>query len=769
MEQERSVQLPEHQPFHHYSDKFSLVEQQTQILWRVLKTLFHRVGVEWGSSSTISNPDGSDATATVAGTVDNAATIPLDRGFHLYWEGKTRCDFVKEVEFEETGDGYKTVQEDEGVYWSTIVTRTTHDSRIVKRFVWNITDHYSLYACTEPCDGGNSSGAYRLQGRTLSTTLATSDRRHCPINDRNVLHSLNMTWWTEQVKQNAYAFSIDRSLESCRTPRRNDNINRAMEFHTRLHQWCTSVIQYLNTIYVSTDDDIACKLRESALEHARTNPDEETLLALVPLFENSTVISGATVDHLLEADQSTIEKKIVDLTYLASRSSSSETNDTYGFSVQEATLEFLLRRMQRAIEQHSLNVDYVEDLLREQLIRAIGRELTSEDFDLFMASHYKAIFRPEFATRPFSHAVRRPNQYPVGIVSIEDEEQSDKAPVQTFSRRIKGESEPPILIPIDAATTIEMTGDRVLSGWIRYSFSSSDSVGSSTIVAHARQFSSYILLIGTMSSANTFEPKNAIVVQNKDVVKIPLLTEVLPSAKEFKNAIASLSPEQQEFARAMRSMQLHSSVFAMCIVQLKPQLERLLNLPENSLAKEIQLTEDLMSLFIEYQIPSDLFSYDGPTEGAVSEKVETVKTYVKQVMQVIQTTKEEKLAEEGMKRKMEDFLAPSSAPSGAPSAAPSGVPSGVPSSAPSGAPSELAREGGGTEKLEISASLLQGAAKYQESMKMKKKTLRRKNKSLEMAHWKMQKPQGPISLRFQRGWTLFWKSRMRALTCGRRF
>jgi hypothetical protein len=56
---------------------------------------------------------------------------------------------------------------------------------------------------------------------------------------------------------------------------------------------------------------------------------------------------------------------------------------------------------------------------------------------------------------------------------------------------------------------------------------------------------------------------------------------------------------------------LESSLFGILVIQIKPQLEVLLNLPEASLTKEIQLTQDLLELFIKYQIPSDLLSYEG--------------------------------------------------------------------------------------------------------------------------------------------------------------
>ena len=66
---------------------------------------------------------------------------------------------------------------------------------------------------------------------------------------------------------------------------------------------------------------------------------------------------------------------------------------------------------------------------------------------------------------------------------------------------------------------------------------------------------------------------------------------MIPTAKEFKAAVKSLSPEQHRFAQAVRSMQLESTMFGVLVIQIKPQLERVLNLPNDSLTKEIQLTQ----------------------------------------------------------------------------------------------------------------------------------------------------------------------------------
>jgi len=152
-------------------------------------------------------------------------------------------------------------------------------------------------------------------------------------------------------------------------------------------------------------------------------------------------------------------------------------------------------------------------------------------------------------------------------------------------------------------------------------------------------------MIGRILSADAFEPKYAMIVQNKDEIKIPLTMETIPTPKEFRDAIESLSLEQQRFAKAYRSMQLSSTLFGVVVVQIKPQLEKVLKLPPDSLTKEIQLSEDLLELFIKYQIPSDLLTYDGNPAASVEEKVTFVSNCVTEIKSMIASSRSREIEE----------------------------------------------------------------------------------------------------------------------------
>ena len=287
-------------------------------------------------------------------------------------------------------------------------------------------------------------------------------------------------------------------------------------------------------------------------------------------------------------------------------------------------------------------------MLYAQLEAAIGKVVTAEDFRLFMQHHERKLFVPAARPKPFSYAIRRPDHHPDGVLSIEAAASTAAGlaePILTTVRALPCPNDAaPMSFAINAATSISFTGDRYLHAYVSQTFAGS-APPSLQLCARARQFSSFVMLIGRMGSATTFQPQYGIILQNKDDLTIPLMLETLPSAKEFKDAIESLSPEQRRFAKAYREMQLEGSVFGVLIIQLKPQLEALLKLPADSLTKEIQLCQDLLELFVAHQIPSDLLAYDGNAAASPGAKVNAVKAHVAAIHQMVRNMKEQEIAD----------------------------------------------------------------------------------------------------------------------------
>ena len=96
-------------------------------------------------------------------------------------------------------------------------------------------------------------------------------------------------------------------------------------------------------------------------------------------------------------------------------------------------------------------------------------------------------------------------------------------------------------------------------------------------------------------------------------------------------------------------------LFGVLIIQIKPQLEKLLNLTNDSLTKEIRLTQDLMDLFIKYQVPSDLLSFDGDENASKETRLTVVNAYVKAMKDMIEDSKKQELVE-AAQVKLKDVL-----------------------------------------------------------------------------------------------------------------
>ena len=151
---------------------------------------------------------------------------------------------------------------------------------------------------------------------------------------------------------------------------------------------------------------------------------------------------------------------------------------------------------------HASAMAYVEAMLYAQLSDAVGKELTAEAFEQYMAHHERALYTSEFRPKPFSYAVRRDAAaFPDGLLSIEQSTADGRQPVMTSSRLLSSCSTrddggaPPMHFALGAAVDVGFYGERRVHAYTRRAFGDT-SQGKLTLVARARQFSSFLLLLG---------------------------------------------------------------------------------------------------------------------------------------------------------------------------------------------------------------------------------------------------------------------------------
>jgi hypothetical protein len=133
-------------------------------------------------------------------------------------------------------------------------------------------------------------------------------------------------------------------------------------------------------------------------------------------------------------------------------------------------------------------VDFIEHMLRQQLISAIGKELTPKEFGEYMKFHNRKLFKPIYTPKPFCYAVRVPDHYPEGNsttlnnsfiltssglieIGFRASPNSTTEPINTVVRRTVART--PMTFPINSATNISFYGDRYVHAFVSHQFTDS--------------------------------------------------------------------------------------------------------------------------------------------------------------------------------------------------------------------------------------------------------------------------------------------------------
>jgi hypothetical protein len=420
-----------------------------------------------------------------------------------------------------------------------------------------------------------------------------------PLNQRTI----DLTWFLRLLKKSAddsivATFAIDRSRKDCFTPITN-------------HETTSVLNAIANCKYeVEMADRFVAEVCNTFSWY-----EKELFVPVVPFLETgengeAKTLSSELIQELLNNQFATLTNKIgnaVELFLSPATTKEILSTKSTGLSVrQEAAYLISMKHLCAILSQWESCLMFLQNVIRNQLTAAIGKELTSADFYQFLQYFTPKLFREPYRLSPFRYAVRRdPSQSPEGHVEMIHK--TTQSPLQTMTRVL---NEPFVQrqIVLEAGTVIPFTGEVFVHGWLHTDFPRETS--KIEMKMWANEFSSFVIVLGTMDSNTSLLPKHAFILQNRDSLSLVLWLETLPAPKEFTKAVDSLSPEQQEFARAFRAMQLESTLFAFAIIQIKPHMEQILHLEENSLIKEMKLTQDLMKLFVEYQISSEFLSYD---------------------------------------------------------------------------------------------------------------------------------------------------------------
>ena len=400
---------------------------------------------------------------------------------------------------EDTGDGTPNSTSSQQVYSHKIVKE-------VREYHWKagIRHRLILFAGTDPSMG------IVLGSRTGMSTLVTRMKKApYPPNTRSPI-DLDLTWMMGQIGQETLecSFKIDR--EQAKTPRRNKQTEEALSFIQNLILWTRQTLTYFqSTIKYEL---LSSQSEETPADWLRGLAASGVFVPLVPFFQEyerdrqgagnaiveknglvtvptptpgSPVLPLKDTTLFLNEQCRTLQNALLDVA-----GNYPDPNEQSNFiSGYEGKLVLLSQHLSDIARQWHSCIDFVEQMLFNQLVSAIGKELASSDFNDFMKFHNQRLMGKSFSPKPFCHAIRQPNQYPDGVLSVVSRH-SEEHPIDTFTRHIPGDSlVAPMCIPLNEAATVDFLGDQYLHGWLDTHFLLESHGASFYINARARQFS----------------------------------------------------------------------------------------------------------------------------------------------------------------------------------------------------------------------------------------------------------------------------------------
>ena len=459
---------------HEYADKYELAEFLTNAALASQLTIFEVMGL--GEKDVLKLKEWSES-----------------RSVTVRFSAEERCTFDREET--RTVESPTSVTEVKGVFGKHSVKQKV--VRKITEWFWKYDVKYELSVYP----GNAPEEKVVLRERAGKYEIKTTTE-HTPRPKVSVVDPIevNASWLMQNLKEGlTVQFGIDRAASSCHTPRRNEQVQRAVEYFASFHRWSEQVRQYFEGRLFPVQTG-------HGLDMSKMNA-EGVFVPVMPLLEKkakqqqgaegaeeegaaSTSASGGGSGVLLSVgdlslflaeERRSLEEKFASLEKIYAR-------DGKLITTEDAMLVVLAKHAMELSTAYGDGVGFIEEMLRKQLIAAIGKEVTPAEFGEYMKFHHRKLYREEYEPRPFCYAVRRPDHYPEGTVSIEGQKDSGEVadPIYTTVRSV---AEGGVMhFPINASTKVAFAGERHLHGWISHEFSG-HSGSSLQLVARARQFS----------------------------------------------------------------------------------------------------------------------------------------------------------------------------------------------------------------------------------------------------------------------------------------
>ena len=361
---------------HSYQDKFFLAEYLTRSAIASILNSLSNFGLKSESYQQILRCNSGGSTTT------------------FRFSARESCKLVRTEKKNVDSDKQVSTNISFGGVLSTVTNKVITS---VTEYVWELQIYFDLF--TFPGTDSASSDRVSFRNFEWKTELRTTtsanpryeSRQHEPID-------IDLSWLFRQISQEGekmqISFGINRVIKSCRTPRRNNDVGHAEKFFLALQRWSERTSSFILDLLRGIPP-----LSNAVDATSLNNIANSTFLPCLPLFEKKEENEGFVSNAVMETDalpvslvsapstspvlspsdvNALLEEQLRSLTKACEQGNEllASTSVAGDSSVAHMIEMYLVGRHAGLISQQFLSsIDYVEQMLTDQLIAATGRVL----------------------------------------------------------------------------------------------------------------------------------------------------------------------------------------------------------------------------------------------------------------------------------------------------------------------------------------------------------------------------------------------------------
>lgn len=206
---------------------------------------------------------------------------------------------------------------------------------------------------------------------------------------------INDLCWTD----NSLRFNIDREKKSCRTPRRNEDVEKALKHFEAFSSFSSRLKSYFSTLFnvqkghgidlqAINDNTVFVPVVPLFVPSKKEEEDSGKSNALVSMSDvakdSAVALTLGDLNKFLDEQKRSISEKLSSLAKVF-------PDNGHIVTIAEANMMVVALHSVKVSSYYVDGVNYIEDMLRKQLIAAIGKEVTPVDFANYMVFHNRKV------------------------------------------------------------------------------------------------------------------------------------------------------------------------------------------------------------------------------------------------------------------------------------------------------------------------------------------------------------------------------------------